>query len=173
MVGQLVKLFNPLYVCSNYCFFFFENSDIPVNFCIAKLVVLKVSQGSGNLIFSLVIKKYKECACVVIYFELCSHRLLNTTNQSPSQNYVIDGISFKLTNVVRSWLGVHHHPNSYRCKHFRLSRLILLVASLTAIASSSRAIVGVVIGRRLVELLWVEESARAAVGKHLLLSFGL
>jgi len=73
MIGQLIKLFNSLDMCSNNSFFFFEYPYISINFHICKLLVFEVSEGGGDLIFTFMIKENIESTGVIIYFELCTH----------------------------------------------------------------------------------------------------
>lgn len=117
MISQLVKLLNSFDVCANYSFFFFENTDVAVDFRVAKLVVLEVSQSSWNLVLALMIKENEERACVVVNLELSSHWLFNSPDQAACQYYVVDGVSFKLTNIIWTWLCVHYHSYSNRSKN--------------------------------------------------------
>ena len=98
-------------------FFFFENTDVAVDFRVAKLVVLEVSQSSWNLVLALMIKENEERACVVVNLELSSHWLFNSPDQAACQYYVVDGVSFKLTNIIWTWLCVHYHSYSNRSKN--------------------------------------------------------
>lgn len=118
VVRQLVKLFNSLDMRSYDRFFFFEDSNVPVDFGIAKLVVIEISEGGRDLILTLMVKENVESACVVINLELGSHGLLNSTQQTADEDDVVNGVAVKLANVVWPWLRVHDHSHSDRGEYF-------------------------------------------------------
>ena len=78
MVCKLVELFNSLNVSANNRFFLLEDSDITVNFNVAELFIVKVSEGCWDLVLTFMIEKHIKRSCVVVYFELSSHRLFNS-----------------------------------------------------------------------------------------------
>ena len=84
------------------------------------------------MIFTFVIKDYEESPSVVIYFELSPHRLDDSTDKSADKDYVTDWLAFKLTNVIRSSLRIHHHAHSDRRENFRTSLTVLVEPSLSA-----------------------------------------
>ena len=156
MVCELVELRDPLYMGSNYCLFFFENSDVAVNLRVAELIVLEVPQRGRNLVFAFMIEQDEEGAGVVIDLELGPHRFLYSTDQTTGKNDVVNGVTFEFTDVVRTGLGVHYHSYSDRGKNFGFPWF--LVVSATETFAHARWWCST-----LVHLLWVEKATWAKV----------
>ena len=82
VICHLIKLLNALYVGTHNSFLFFENSNVAIDLGIAELIIAEIPQSSWHLILTLVVEQNMECPCVVIDFELRSHRFLNTSKES-------------------------------------------------------------------------------------------
>jgi len=154
VVGHLIELLDALDMSAHYGLLFFENPDIAVDLCVAELIVVEVPQSRWYLVLSLVVEQHEEGASVVIDLELRPHRLLHSSNQPASQNYVVDRFTFELANIVRSRLSVHDHAHSDWSENFGFSWLLLLLSTL---ATESAALV--------IYLLRVKESG--GIRKHL------
>jgi len=126
-----------------------------------------------------------EGTSVVIDFKLSPHGFFHSPQQPPCKYYIIDWISFKFTNIIRSGLGVHDHPHSHGSEHFLLlvsleDRTLFLTISLLIELVLLLTIPLVLLLIRLVKistswglhiillvLLGIEESIGAViVGKH-------
>ena len=70
------------------------------------MFVLEIPKGCWHLILSFMIKKHIECACVIVYFELGSHWLLNSAEDTPAKDDVVYGIPVVLAYIVWTRLGV-------------------------------------------------------------------
>ena len=145
MVSKLVKLLYPLDMSANDSFFLLEDPNIAVYFNVAKLVIVKILERGWDLVFTFVVKKDVKSACVVVNFELSTHRLLDATQKSAANDDVGYRVSFKLTDVIRSRKCIHNHPDGHRCEHFRF---FLLGIAHGSVLHSSLLIVS---------LSWVEE----------------
>ena len=126
MVGHLIKLCNSFNVSAYYSLFFFKYSNITVNFSIAKLVILEIPQGLGNLILTFVIEKNKKSSCVVIDLKLSAHGLFYSPDKSAGQDNIVDWVTIELTHIIRSRSGIHNHSYSNWCEHFSFFLLIVL-----------------------------------------------
>ena len=160
MVSKLIKFLYSFYVGSNNCLFFFKNSDISINFGVTKLIILKVSQCCRDLVFTFMVKKYKKSSCIIINLKLSPHRLFNSPNKTASENNVIYRVAFKLTDVIWSWLCIHYHTNSDRCKNFWFPNFLLLLL-LSSLTTKSWAITTLVI-----KLLGIKETTWSTIRKH-------
>jgi len=171
MVGKLIKLLYSLNVSAHDSLLLLEHTDVAVYLSIAELVVLKVSQRRRYLVLALVVEKHVEGSRVIINLELCPHRLLYSSKQASAEDDVVNWISVELTNVVRTWLRVHHHANCHRSEYFGLSDLSLRI---TAHSASVLVIMTWASGRPtasrrpLIIVLLIVESCWCVVCKHFL-----
>ena len=141
---------------TNNSLFLFKNSDVAVYLRVAELIVLEVPQCGRDLVFAFMVEQNKEGTGVVIDLKLGPHRLLYSSDQATSKNNVVDGVSFKLADVVRTWLGIHNHSYSDRCKNFGLSLLLVVVGTVTFAHTRWWC-------STLVHLLRVEKATRAKI----------
>ena len=117
MVRELVELLYAFDVSAYDGLLFLKNTDVPVDLGIAELVVVEVAEGCRDLVLAFVVEQNVESACDVINLELSPHGLLNAAQETANQDDVVYGVAVKLANVVRTWLRVHDHADSHRCKH--------------------------------------------------------
>lgn len=124
MVGELVELLYTLDVSTHDGFLLLEDSDIAIDLDICKLLVLKVPQGSWNLVLSLMVEENVECARVIVDLKLSPHGLLYSSQNPAAEDDVVDGVTVILAHIIGSWLSIRDHFHCDGCEDLGLSPLL-------------------------------------------------
>ena len=56
VICQLIKLFYSLDVRPDDRLLFLENTNVAIDFCVAKLIVIEITQGSRHLVLALMVE---------------------------------------------------------------------------------------------------------------------
>ena len=100
MVCYLIELLDAFDMDANNSFLLFEYTDGAIDLDVAELLVIEVTESLRKLVLVFVVEEDVESASIVVDFKLGTHGLLYATEESPTDDDVINWVTFEFANVI-------------------------------------------------------------------------
>ena len=100
MVCYLIELLDAFDMDANNSFLLFEYTDGAIDLDVAELLVIEVPESLRKLVLVFVVEEDVESAGIVVDFKLGTHGFLYATQDSSTDDDVINWVTFEFANVI-------------------------------------------------------------------------